>query len=417
VFSRLLPNNAWGMEHHWEGGFPLVWFDGEDGRNVDSRHALEPLCYFLYKNRKEQKTGPLHNRLFVKLPTGKTPDDMIVESIDGLGGIYVGGNHVTVRNFVCEYGGRDGFATHRNKDVVIENIEARYLMDQGMSHHGAQVLVRNAHFHHNAGCGVVDVYLECKARYENCLIEADTWRGGVEFYSGAFEMVDCVIRANQKRALTVTRGAQVKLHNCLLIAPVGQASSLPSAPDSQARSLRHENQPITTGIDVGGEDSRLEMNRCTLYGFTVGLNARMTAANRVTVNGCAWLRCKTNCRVRSVQAHGEPAVNLSECLHFAGNLYEPASWELNTLRQVEDGSWKTDQHSFAANEHAQFASQIGSDADAVTTTVDAADPTILPPLHTAAGRPVGARIPQPLVVGPRPLGFRSEASSNRAIER
>jgi hypothetical protein len=369
-----------------------VWFNGKEGRNVDSRDALEPQCYFLYKNRKEQKTDPLHNRLFVKLPTGKTPDDMVVESIDGLGGIYVGGNHVTVRNFVCEYGGRDGFATHRNKGVVFENIEARYFMDQGMSHHGAQVLVRNAHFHHNAGCGVVDVYPECKVRYENCLIEADTWRGGVEFYSGVYEMVDCVIRANQKRALTVTRGAQVRLHNCLLIAP----------------------EPgTTTGIDVGGEGSRLEMSRCTLYGFAIGLNARMTAANRIKVNGCAWLRCKTNCHIRSLQAHGEPAVNLRECLLFAGNLYEPAPWELNILRQAEDGGWKTDQHSFTANEHERFASQIDSDADAVTTTIDAADRMALPPLRTPAGRPIGARIPQPLVVGPRPVGFKPKASVNK----
>ena len=58
--------------------------------------------------------------------------------------------------------------------------------------------MRHAHFHHNAGCGVVDVYPEVKVRYENCLIEHDTWRGGVEFHSGEFEMVNCVISANPK---------------------------------------------------------------------------------------------------------------------------------------------------------------------------------------------------------------------------
>lgn len=120
-------------------------------------------------------------------------------------------------------------------------------------------------------------------------------------------------------------------------------------------------------------------------------------------SGPGWLQCKTNCHIRSVQAHGEPAVNLNECLHFADNLYEPAPWELNILQQAEDGGWKTDQHSFTAGEHAQYAAHIGSDADAVTKTIDAADPMALTPLRTPAGRPVGARIPQPLVVGPRPV--------------
>jgi hypothetical protein len=62
--------------------------------------------------------------------------------------------------------------------------------------------VRTAHFHHNTGCGVVDDYPEVKVRYENCLIEHDTWRGGVEFHSGEFKIVNCVVFANPKKALT-----------------------------------------------------------------------------------------------------------------------------------------------------------------------------------------------------------------------
>ena len=210
VLSRPLPNNAWGMESCWEGGFPLAWFDGKPGSNAKSRDELKPGSYFLYKNRKNAKTDPLHNTLFIYPPSEQTT----IECIVGEGGIYIGGNYVTVRNFVCEYGGRDGFATHRNKGVVFENVEARYFMDQGMSHHGAQVTVRKAHLHHNAGGGIVDVYPEVKVRYEDCLIEADTWRGGVEFHSGEFEMVRCIIRNNPKNSLTVTKGARATLTNC-----------------------------------------------------------------------------------------------------------------------------------------------------------------------------------------------------------
>ena len=64
VYRRSLPNNAWGMRHHWEGGFPLVWFDGVAARNVTRRDELEPGCSFLYKNQPEQKTDELHKHAF-----------------------------------------------------------------------------------------------------------------------------------------------------------------------------------------------------------------------------------------------------------------------------------------------------------------------------------------------------------------
>ena len=170
VYSRKLPNNAWGMESHWEGGFPLVWFNGVAALNVSSKSNLKPGSYFLYKNRKDSKNDALHNTLFIRLPIKATLGSMNIESIVGESGIFVGGNHVIVRHFIAEYGGRDGFATHRNKGVVFENVEARYFMDQGISQHGAEVIVRNSRFHHNAGAGIVDVYPEARVRYENCNI-------------------------------------------------------------------------------------------------------------------------------------------------------------------------------------------------------------------------------------------------------
>lgn len=382
VFSRPLPNNAWGMEHCWEGGFELVRFAGQPGRNVTAREKLEPLAYFLHKNRQAQKTDPLHNTLFIRLPAGQTPDDLAVESIAAGGGIYVGGSHVTVRNLICEYVGDDGFATHRNKGVVFENVEARHNMDQGMSHHGAEVVVRNGYFHHNAGCGIVDVYPEAKVRYEHCLIEADTWRGGVELHSGIFAMTDCLIRANPKIALTVTRGARVKLRNCLFIAP---------APGT------------TTGLNFDGSGAELELENCTFYGFAVGVNARFAATGAMRTTRCAWLRCAMNSRITAAQAAGADAVEPKACLHFAGNVYEPAPWEVLFQQQADQGGWKNDRRSFAAIEHARFAELIGGDAEAVIASVEGADdPLALPPLRTAAGEPAGARLPQPFAAGVLP---------------
>ncbi len=374
IFSRPLRNNAWGMETHWEGGFALVHFEGEAGRNVISREALVPYSYLLYKNRKEAKEDPLHNTLFICLPEGKTPDDVRVEAIDGRGGIYVAGSHITVRNFITEYGGTDGYATHRNKDVVFENIEARYFMDQGMSHHGAEVIVRNAWFHNNAGCGIVDVYPEVVVRYENCLIEYDTWRGGVELYSGRFEMENCIIRGNPKKALTVTRGAQVKLKNCLLTGPfVGGA----------------------TGIYLSDLNSSLEMENCTLKGFAVGLQAAMTATSRLTMRNCAWVDCDVNTRIIALQTVGQDPVDVTTNVSASGNAYEASKWEYLTRVQKEEGGWASRDYLYQSDEHARFAEAIGADADA----------TILPAAAGSAAEfalpeRAGARPPRLFQVGP-----------------
>ncbi|MEO1529429.1 MAG: right-handed parallel beta-helix repeat-containing protein [Planctomycetota bacterium] len=240
VYSRSLPNNAWGMETHWEGEFPLVWFRGRAATNVTTRDQLHPGSYFLYKNRANAKNDPLHNTLFIQLPTATSLAD--VESIAGEGGLFVGGDHVIVRNFVAEYGGRDGFATHRNQGVVFENVEARFFMDQGISNHGAEAIVRDSHFHHNAGAGIVDVYPESNVRYEACVIENNTWRGGVELHAGRFHLVDCVIRHNRGQTLVVTKGATAVLERCLLI----------GGPDTTGRLVRKSS------------DSSLTLDSCTL---------------------------------------------------------------------------------------------------------------------------------------------------------
>jgi hypothetical protein len=373
IFSRPLPNNAWGMPDYWEGGFELVRFDGKPGRNVTSREALEPNSYFLYKNQKELKTDPLHNTLYIRVPEGKTPDDVAVEAINATGGVYVGGNYVTVRNLISEFVGQDGFATHKNKGVVFENIEARFCMDQGISHHGADVVVRKSHFHHNAGGGVVDVYPEARTRYEQCLIESDTWRGGVEFLAGTFEMTNCIIRANPKAALRTNKGAKVKLKNCLLVSPeLGK----------------------TTGVSVGDAATELEMENCTLYGFACGVDANLTDTNRLVLRRNAWVRCQLNDRIRAIQTTASEPIDLSARLNFSGNFYEPFPWEVMA-------GMKNETSNFSATEHGLFAARIGTDADAVVKSLeDSRDPLALPPITSSTDQSVGARLPQPFEVGP-----------------
>lgn len=338
VYSRKLPNNAWGMEKHWEGGFPLAWFDGKPGRNVTSREELTPGSYFLHKNRKEQNTDPLHNTLYIRLKPGQTPANAKIQSITGEGGIYVGGNHVTVRNFITEYGGRDGFATHRNKGVVFENIEARHFMDQGMSHHGAEVTVLKAHFHHNAGAGVVDVYPECKTRYENCLIELDTWRGGVEFHSGEYEMINCIIRANPKRALTVTQGALVTLRDCVLIGADGGKSE---------------------GVNVG-HASRLTMQNCALVGFRSGLTASLDASTRINMSDCLFLRCGGVLRLNLRQGRGDEAPDLMKQFTATGLECDGGTFEINSRMETKDKKWQSKNVRFKADEKAAIAEHFGA---------------------------------------------------------
>jgi len=337
VFSRKLPNNAWGMERHWEGGFPLVWFEGLEGENVTNRSELKPLSYFLHKNRKAQKTDPLHNTLFVKLPVEKTPRDVRIETIVGEGGIFVGGSHVIVRNFVTEYGGRDGFATHRNTGVVFEHIEARQFMDQGMSHHGSEVTIRNAHFHHNAGCGVVDVYPECRTRYENCLIEADTWRGGVEFHKGEFEMVNCRIRGNAEKALTVAKGARVTLRDCVLSGPAGA---------------------LADGVTVG-EGCRLILVNCTLRGFETAMIATLTATTRLELRNCVFEACDTNLRLNFRRGQGEAEPEVDEVIRAAGIWFKGGGFTVIDRRQDDAGKWRVSERRIDFAERAAFGTEFG----------------------------------------------------------
>lgn len=229
VFSMPLPNNAQLMPTHWEG-FDLVYFDGKPGRNRDRREGLEPFDYFLYKNRKAMKTDPLHNVLFIRLPEGRTPADVAVETAGIGSNLSVGGSYVTVRNLTSTWACCDGFSTYsaggRDTQAVgirFERVVGAWNMDQGISHHGTRVTVEDSRFHHNTGGGIVDVTMwhEVRATYRRCLIDQNIFRGGVELLNGLYIMEDCVIRGNDGSALLIGQQARATLTNCLIVGRPG----------------------------------------------------------------------------------------------------------------------------------------------------------------------------------------------------
>ncbi len=314
VFSRPLRNNAWVMDQqgHWSG-FPIVFLDGKPAEFRKNREALEPLTYFLYKDypkKQGEMRNELHNTLYIRLPDGKTPDDVKVESVDSATNVHVSRSYVTVRNLVSMYSGGDGFATTRAKGIVFENVRGCFNMDQGMSHHGAEVTVINSRFDNNAGCGVVDVYPECRTKYLGCVIEDDVFRGGVEFHSGEFEMEDCVIRNNTGKALSVNKDAKVKLRNCLFISK-----------DAEFQ-----------GIAVGG--GNLEMTACTVFNAKDGIAGwSLTPQNRIEVRNCAFVANKTNYSWHGPK-DGERPKMLFESnfltpapVIFFGKTYKPEQWD------------------------------------------------------------------------------------------
>lgn len=312
VYSMPLPNNAHVMDGRWSG-FDLVFFDGKAGSNCVSRETLVPSGYFLFKQR--MKIGdafhPLHNTLYIKLPGGRTPGEVKVEAPGVATIFHCEKPYVVIRNLTAMRCTQDGFATTRARGIVFERVRGCYNMDQGISHHGSEVTVRDSRFDHNAGCGIVDVYDAVKVRYERCLIEDDTYRGGVEFHSGEFVMEDCVIRNNPRKAVEVTRpNVRATLRNCLLLGPEGSPA---------------------TGISHG--QGRLALERCTLFRFGTGLAVGPGISN-LTVTGCAFIACGTaytllgaavpgaGPRVESDGNYFEPAPIM---VHGAG--YAPAAWE------------------------------------------------------------------------------------------
>jgi hypothetical protein len=350
VFSRPLGNNAWPMDFQgcWSGDFPIVFFDGKPGENCRTKAELAPFRYFLFKSAPTKgpdgrdRRDPLHNTLYVMLPAGKTPDDIRVE-IPTDAKVYVERDNVIVRNIKVRYVPNDCFATCWGKNIVFDNIEGSYAMDQGISNHSGQALVKNSRFHHNAGCGIVDVVMRadapCVIKYQNCLIEDNVYRGGIEFLGagGRYELENCVVRNNAKRALDVGKGAEVKVSNCLFAGPGTMA---------------------VAGVSIGG-GAKLHMTDCTVWNFATAFN--WWQAGETVLTGNAIIGCK------EVYRRGDASVVQSDRNYFC-----PAVFKIND--KMLD---------FPAYQKAS-----GQDAGSVVATEPAGE---LPPWKVnAAGLKVGA---------------------------
>jgi hypothetical protein len=297
IFSKLLKNNAHVMNHRlgcWSGDFAIVFFDGKDGINCRKKEDLKPFSYFLFKKNKK---APLHNTLYIKLPEGKTPDDIkVVTLVDPLG-INVGGDYVTIKNVRAQYTGGDCFDSANAKGVVFDNVEGSYAMDQGISHHGTEVTVKNSWFHHNAGCGIVDVWPACRSIYINCLIEDNPYRGGVELLGGEHEMIDCIVRNG---SLSIGRKAKAKIKNCLII----------------------------NGGIICSSPSPVEIVNCTLYKSKKGIGG--WGQRDMKISNCAFIDCES---VYSWNTNDKIKINSNF------NYFAPAKFYINR-RNIDFAKYK-----------------------------------------------------------------------------
>ena len=363
VYSMPLPNNAHVMDKHWSG-FDLVFFDGQAGSNCVSRETLVPSGYFLFKRRQQLagKYHPLHNTLYIRLPEGRTPGEIKVEAPGIATILHCEKPHVIIRNVTAMYCTQDGFATTRAPGIVFERVRGCYNMDQGISHHGAEVTVRDSRFDHNAGCGIVDVYDAVKVRYERCLIEDDTYRGGVEFHSGEFVMEECVIRNNPRKAVEVTRpNVRVTLRNCLLMGPE----------DRSACAVSH------------GQGS-LKMERCTLYRFGTGLVVGPGISN-LTVTGCAFISCDTGYNLVGSAAEGAGTRVESD-----GNFFEPCAFQVHGAR-------------YAPADWDAFRAKTGFEKHSICHAYEGALPPFTLPALSGRGKDgadIGANLDPQHVYGP-----------------
>ena len=344
IYSMSLPNNAHVMDKQWHG-FDLVFFDGQAGKNCSSLEDVKPFGYFLFKQRQmiAGKVNPLNNILYIMLPDGKTPANVKVEA-PGAGTIlHCKEPYVTVRNITVMYGTQDGFSTTHARGIIFERVRGCYNMDQGISHHGSEVTVKNSRFDHNAGCGIVDVYPECRTRYVECLIEEDTYRGGVEFHSGEYEMENCIIRNNKGKALSINRSAKVKLSNCVFIAGEKKYPAILLC------------------------DGQLYMKNCTVYNASEGLSIWPCKRDiSIEILNCAFINNQVHYSWKNHEKYGVAKLNFDfnsltpSPLKAYDKVYKPEQWadfqketelDVHSLMKNYEGAlppYKTDS-AFGAN--------------------------------------------------------------------
>jgi hypothetical protein len=320
IFSRPFGNNAHVMDYTigcWSGDFPIVFFEGKDGVNCRKKEELKPFSYFLLKipmKKGDKKRDPLHNTLYIKLPDGKTPDDIKVETVAAPIGLGIQASYVTVRNLRAQYTSDDCFDTCWGQNIIFDNVEGAYAMDQGISSHSAGVTVKNSWFHHNTGCGIVDVNMPkgvCRTKYINCLIENNFFRGGVEFHRGEYEMENCVIRNNTGKCFSVNKNAKVKLTNCLL--------------------LGQNQKELALYMGSGGD---FQVQNCTICDFGQGLLVWLGKAPlKIKLSNCAFINNKVNYSWNKPAGEGKRDLKFDynfltpAAIKAYGKIYKPDKWD------------------------------------------------------------------------------------------
>ncbi len=277
IYTLQLNNNAWVMDQqgYWSG-FPIVFADGKPLPWKKSKAELLPNSYVLTKVFGAKKTAE-HNQLHVRLEPGKTPADVKLETPAGDYAVCVEGvDHVTIRNIRAEYYPGDGFDSAWRK-VVFEHVEGSRNMDQGISAHASEIIVKHSRFHGNAGGGVVDVGMpsdgkthRSKVRYIDCIMEDDVFRNDVQFYHTDALLENCIIRVRRGNAITAEKESNVVLKNCILF---------------------NLSKPGTnTAVLVSGTAS-VSMERCTAIGF--GTVFAIHEKGRIHSRNNLFLNCNT----------------------------------------------------------------------------------------------------------------------------
>ena len=182
------------------------------------------------------------------------------------------------------------------------------------------------------GAGIVDVYPEVQVRYEDCLIEQDTWRGGVEFHSGRFQMENCVIRGNPGSSFLVTKGARAELTNCLI-----------------------EGKGV--GVRVG-ENSELLMRRCTVRSGGVALEAVFGPDSSLEVERCLLKGEPCALQLTQTLRKGDTQFDLRDRLTWRNASLDGSGARLVRKVETPEG-WKVEEESFDSEHEERMWEVIG----------------------------------------------------------
>ncbi len=202
-------SNATPKASNWKGPFSFVFFDKQPGKNAPSKAELQPNGFYLSVDPADVKSN-----LFISLPPGKTPENtVILMPRQDHTGVHVQANYVTVKNMTSAYTSEDGFATTDGHDITFENVRGCYNLDQGMSHHGAQVVTKNSVFDHNGGAGVRDVWPKCESIYEGCAFVGNS-PAGADVRGKQHRFTNCYFLGNKGIQIQVENNVTADVDGC-----------------------------------------------------------------------------------------------------------------------------------------------------------------------------------------------------------